>query len=164
MMRACLGYPGFRCGRLVRGASRCGDCQRAAWRHWNANRDPFARKVYASAAWRRLADAVVAAASGCAYCGRADVKLTADHIIGIRRDPSRALDPSNLLAACRSCQERRKHNPAWVGGIVATEVGMLAPIQSLAVLDGPCCEAADAVIGAAEGGCSCCSSVPEMAK
>lgn len=30
--------------------------------------------------------------------------------------------------------------------------------RSLAVLDGPCCEAADAVVGAAEGGCSCCSS------
>jgi len=34
---------------------------------------------------------------------------------------------------------------------------------SLAVLDGPCCEAADAVVGAAEGGCACCSATPEMA-
>ena len=32
------------------------------------------------------------------------------------------------------------------------------PVRSLAVLDGPCCEAADAVVGAAEGGCPCCSS------
>jgi 5-methylcytosine-specific restriction endonuclease McrA len=84
--------------------------------------------VYASAAWRRLADAVVAAATGCAYCGRTDVKLTADHIIGIRRDPSRALDPSNLLAACRSCQEKRKHDPTWVGGTDATEIEMLGTI------------------------------------
>ena len=38
------------------------------------------------------------------------------------------------------------------------------PRRKLAVLDGPCCEAADAVVGAAEGGCPCCSSVPEMAK
>lgn len=28
---------------------------------------------------------------------------------------------------------------------------------AIAVLEGPCCEAADAVAGAAEGGCACCS-------
>lgn len=32
------------------------------------------------------------------------------------------------------------------------------PRRSLEVLDGPCCEAADAVVGAAEGGCACCAS------
>src|SRR6187402_3556570 len=32
------------------------------------------------------------------------------------------------------------------------------PRRPLAVLDGPCCEAAGAVVGAAEGGCPCCSS------
>ena len=32
------------------------------------------------------------------------------------------------------------------------------PRRKLEVLDGPCCEAADAVVGAAEGGCPCCSS------
>jgi DNA-binding transcriptional MerR regulator len=31
--------------------------------------------------------------------------------------------------------------------------------RSLAVLDGACCEAVDAVVGAAEGGCACCSTV-----
>ena len=36
------------------------------------------------------------------------------------------------------------------------------PRRSLAVIDGPCCEAAGAVVGAAEGGgCPCCS--PESA-
>jgi DNA-binding transcriptional MerR regulator len=34
------------------------------------------------------------------------------------------------------------------------------PRRPLAVLDGPCCEAAGAVVGAAEGGCPCCSSEP----
>ena len=34
------------------------------------------------------------------------------------------------------------------------------PRRSLAVIDGPCCDAADAVVGAAEGGCACCSSEP----
>jgi DNA-binding transcriptional MerR regulator len=36
------------------------------------------------------------------------------------------------------------------------------PRPSLAILDGPCCGAADAVVGAAEGGCQCCSSTPVM--
>lgn len=34
---------------------------------------------------------------------------------------------------------------------------------SLAVLDGPCCEAAGDVVGAAEGSCPCCSSTPVVA-
>jgi DNA-binding transcriptional MerR regulator len=36
------------------------------------------------------------------------------------------------------------------------------PRRSLAMLDGPCCGAADAVVGAAEGGCQCCSAMPVM--
>jgi len=38
------------------------------------------------------------------------------------------------------------------------------PRRSLAVLDGPCCEAAEAIVGVAEGGCSCCASSPETQK
>ncbi len=37
------------------------------------------------------------------------------------------------------------------------------PRRSLPVIGGPCCEAADAVVGAAEGGCSCCSPGPAAA-
>lgn len=36
------------------------------------------------------------------------------------------------------------------------------PRRSLAVLDGPCCEAAGAVVGIAENGCPCCLPVPGM--
>lgn len=43
-------------------------------------------------------------------------------------------------------------------------LGHLGRPRPLPVLDGPCCEAADAVVGAAEGGCSCCASMPEMAR
>jgi DNA-binding transcriptional MerR regulator len=32
--------------------------------------------------------------------------------------------------------------------------------RPLAVLAGPCCDAADAIAGTAEGGCTCCSSTP----
>ncbi len=37
------------------------------------------------------------------------------------------------------------------------------PRRSLEVLDGPCCEAADAVLGGTEGGCACCSPDPSSA-
>jgi DNA-binding transcriptional MerR regulator len=38
------------------------------------------------------------------------------------------------------------------------------PRRSLAVLDGPCCEAANAVVGAAEGGCPCCAPEPAITR
>jgi len=38
------------------------------------------------------------------------------------------------------------------------------PRASLAVIDGPCCDAADAVVGAVEGGCPCCSPAMEIAE
>ena len=38
------------------------------------------------------------------------------------------------------------------------------PRRSLAILDGPCCGAADAVVGSAEGGCPCCSSMPVISE
>ena len=38
------------------------------------------------------------------------------------------------------------------------------PSRSLAVLDGPCCEAADAVVGTAEGQCACCSPVQALTR
>lgn len=103
MRRTCID-----CGALTpMGMPRCGPC-RATWL--------AGRRVYGSAAWRRIATEAIAAADSCAYCRRADVKLTADHVVAIRSDPSRALDPSNVVACCRSCQERRKHDPTWWGG------------------------------------------------
>jgi 5-methylcytosine-specific restriction endonuclease McrA len=120
MTRSCLGYPGHRCGRLLPSGNRCPNCQRSVWRIWNANRNPVARRIYASNAWKELARRVVAAAAGCFYCGRSDVQLTADHVVSIGLDPSRALDPTNVVAADRSCQERRKHDPTWWGAAMPT--------------------------------------------
>lgn len=113
MTRACLGYPGYRCGRLVRGASRCGDCQRAAWRARQRGRDPWEVAFYGSAAWRTLARAVVDAAEACATCGtpKALVKLTAGHRVAIRKRPDLALVPELVIAQCRPCQERAKREP-----------------------------------------------------
>jgi 5-methylcytosine-specific restriction endonuclease McrA len=110
MVRSCLGYPGNRCGALITGASRCGDCQRALYRLRNAARPPGERQFYSSAAWRKLAAAVVAAADGrCQSCGAEGVTLTAGHRVSIRLSPGRALDPSNLRAECRSCQNRAQN-------------------------------------------------------
>lgn len=41
-------------------------------------------------------------------------------------------------------------------------LGHLGPRRSVAVDDGPCCEAADAVVAAAEGSCLCCSVAPAV--
>jgi 5-methylcytosine-specific restriction endonuclease McrA len=79
----------------------------------NQRRDPFARQLYGSAAWKRLREAVRAEQPACFYCGRP--ATTVDHVVGVRANPSLALDPSNTVSACRSCQEKRKHNPEWRG-------------------------------------------------
>jgi 5-methylcytosine-specific restriction endonuclease McrA len=112
-VRPCLGYPGYRCGRLVRAGSRCDDCRRAGYRARERVRDPFTRSLYGSAAWRRLAYATVAAAEACHWCQTPATvtKLTADHIASARTHPELATEPSNIVASCRSCQERRKLRP-----------------------------------------------------
>jgi DNA-binding transcriptional MerR regulator len=65
----------------------------------------------------------------------------------------------------RMIEERRTEIADRIAGLHALDarlVGLLAhlarPRRPLEVLDGPCCAAADAVVGAAEGGCPCCSS------
>jgi DNA-binding transcriptional MerR regulator len=46
--------------------------------------------------------------------------------------------------------------------LAGLERHLTRPPRSLAVLDaaGPCCDAADAVVGSAEGACACCSPAP----
>ncbi len=68
-------------------------------------------QFYQSAPWKKLARAVVEAANRCAYCGASDVPLTADHVLTLRRRPDLRLEPSNLVAACRSCQLRKQYGP-----------------------------------------------------
>jgi 5-methylcytosine-specific restriction endonuclease McrA len=101
VLKPCLG-----CGRPTKG-SRCTECQRAVWRQRQATRDPGPVAIYKSAEWRRLADAVVAEAIGCHWCRRQGVRLTADHIVAMTVDLSLALEPSNVVAACYSCQNTR---------------------------------------------------------
>jgi DNA-binding transcriptional MerR regulator len=61
--------------------------------------------------------------------------------------------------------ERRAEIADRIAGLQALDArlgGLLGhlerPRRALAVLDGPCCDAADAVVGTAEGSCACCSS------
>ena len=107
MKRMCLS-----CRRLIDRGSRCVECQRAEWRRKKRLRPAYERSLYGSAAWRRLSLAVTRAAGACHWCGAIGVQLTADHITPVRADPYLALEPGNVVAACRSCQERRKVRPA----------------------------------------------------
>lgn len=65
----------------------------------------------------------------------------------------------------RMIEERRAEIADRISGLQALDArlaGLLGhlghPRRSLAVLDGPCCTAAGEVVGAAEGGCPCCSA------
>jgi hypothetical protein len=121
VMRVCLGVPdGPRCGKLIRSGSRCIDCRRATWRLRQRHRDPREVAFYGSAAWKRLARAVVDAADACATCGtpKTMAVLTAGHRLSVRSHPDLALHPSNVLPQCRACQERYKRQPdpsTWPG-------------------------------------------------
>lgn len=70
----------------------------------------------------------------------------------------------------RMIEARRVEIADRIAGLHALDVKLAGlqghlerPRRSLAILEGPCCEAADAVVGAAEGGCACCSSEPAVA-
>ena len=70
----------------------------------------------------------------------------------------------------RLIAERRAEIAERIAGLQALDArltGLLGhlerPRRSLAVLDGPCCDAAEAVVGSAESGCACCSPVVGIA-
>jgi DNA-binding transcriptional MerR regulator len=61
--------------------------------------------------------------------------------------------------------ERRAEIARRIAGLQALDVRLAGlqghlerPRRSLAILDGPCCEAADAVVGSAAGTCACCGT------
>ncbi|MEO8625187.1 MAG: MerR family transcriptional regulator [Candidatus Limnocylindrales bacterium] len=104
-------------------------------------------------------------------------------LIDLRRLDVRLEDAAKIAGWCHSghcadstaelprmIEERRSDIANRISGLQALDArlgGLLGHLgrlrRSLAVLDGPCCEAADAVVGAADGGCPCCSSTPVMA-
>ena len=65
--------------------------------------------------------------------------------------------------------ERRADVEARIAGLQALDARLAElerhlarPTRALAVVNagGPCCSAADAVVGSADGGCACCAPVP----
>jgi DNA-binding transcriptional MerR regulator len=71
----------------------------------------------------------------------------------------------STAALPRLIGERRTEIAERIAGLQALDArlgGLLGhlerPRRALAVLDGPCCEAAGAVVGTAEGACACCST------
>ena len=73
----------------------------------------------------------------------------------------------STAALPRLIAERRAEVAERIAGLQALDerlAGLLGhlerPRPALTVLDGPCCEAADAVAGAAGGGCACCAPIP----
>src|SRR5262245_14287171 len=100
--RACIEprCPGF----AIRGEARCALPRAVQQGRYEGRR----LKFYRSSAWRRLAKATVAAAAslGCIDCGSVE-HLQADHLITVREDPTRGLDPENLTVRCRRCHSAR---------------------------------------------------------
>lgn len=104
-------------------------------------------------------------------------------IIDLRRLDVPLDDAARIAGWCHSghCAESTAELPRLIGerradiadriaGLQALDARLAGlqghldrPRRSLAVLDGPCCEAADAVVGTAEGGCACCSSTQAVA-
>ena len=101
------------CGATIASGSRCDEHRRAIVRARQASRPRFEVRIYGSVEWQRLRAAVVDAADRCAWCGtsRLIAPLTADHVASVRDRPDLALSPSNVVAACRSCQNRRIRRP-----------------------------------------------------
>ena len=104
MRRVCLS-----CGQTTEQAirGRCRPCHLANERRRFAERPAFERNLYSSGAWQRLRKQVLEEAGHrCHYCG--GVATTADHVVTVREAPHLALERGNCVAACQSCQQKRK--------------------------------------------------------
>jgi 5-methylcytosine-specific restriction endonuclease McrA len=118
LMRACLGVPGKRCGRLIATGSRCPECKYLYQRNLDLMRGTPAQRGY-DRAYRRLRLEVLAESGGlCYWCGRPGAD-TADHLIPTSRGGSSERD--NLVAAHRGCNSARGGRMAKrVGGMIDT--------------------------------------------
>jgi 5-methylcytosine-specific restriction enzyme A len=100
--RPCL-TPG--CPELVRGAPRCPKHAQAKERE----RGSSTSRGYDND-WRRLRDRVLAERPLCVMCeaeGRIEPATVGDHIVPIKVDPSRRLDPSNVRPLCKAHHDQR---------------------------------------------------------
>jgi len=86
-------------------------------RYDESKRDRRAREFYVSPAWLAMRERILVRDHGlCQLClreGRITPADTVHHIVELREDWSRRLDPDNLVAICAACHNRvhgnRKH-------------------------------------------------------
>lgn len=76
------------------------------------------KAFYASPVWRDLRRRILSANPLCVDCrasGRVTLAAQVHHKIERKRDPSRALDPTNLEPVCIPCHnaKRRRQSPEW---------------------------------------------------
>ena len=104
-LRGCR-HPG--CPELV-ASGMCRAHQRVRYASQDRDRGGAAARGY-DAAWARARRAFLASHPLCEVCAaRGDVRAASvvDHVISIREDPSRRLDPANLRAMCKPCHDAR---------------------------------------------------------
>lgn len=99
------------CRNLVAGSGRCPAHQRAHDAERNRRRFWYADPLY-----RRNRRILLAHARCCELCGRADVRLTADHIVTVAEALAAGCTPdhslANLRPLCRECNGRRRSERA----------------------------------------------------
>lgn len=88
--------PCLHCGRLVRGATYCPDCQRARWAEQGKQRAP---RPWYSGDWRRVRAAHLRTHPACENCG-ATSGLEVDHVI------PRSL-AGGLMTLCAPCHHAK---------------------------------------------------------
>lgn len=98
-LQRCVG-----CGLLVSPGPRCAECRRKADRAYFA--------IYRTHAWRLLSEKVRRAGSRCVWCLRPlpYSRRVADHVEPVEKRPDLALEPTNVVVACNSCNQRRGRN------------------------------------------------------
>ena len=90
--------------------------------------------------WRALRKSILARDSyTCGYCGQpAD---TVDHVLPVRKHPDQAMNPENLISACRACNSKKgsRSQGVFLARAFAPPVfpDYVSPMQSETMLDSP---------------------------
>jgi 5-methylcytosine-specific restriction endonuclease McrA len=116
-----LSVPCLVCGSPTRCGSRCPA-------HARPSRWPKSGAY--DHAWRRLRDSFIAEHPRCEWPGCSSPADEVDHVVSVRVDPSRRLDPTNLRSLCRP-HHRAVTARASNGGVVAApSLTRRAPVTS----------------------------------
>ena len=110
------------CNNLVRmSESRCPMCQSQKYldksehnrKYDEIVRDPVTVKFYRSTSWKTVRRYVLNRDNNlCQHCLRDNVVKSAElvhHIIELKEDISKGLDPSNCISVCKACHNKIEH-------------------------------------------------------